>query len=460
MSLFFPSNDKSRWFLREGIESWRPVSGIYPREQIASTKNPIDRTGYPIARTEFHGPITEIINQGLTGTFYFNPSYHFVNGRAYPRPHTDDYDSVLFEGADLSDIRQQVQYLLARNPTANPKFLLQEPKSHICTHTLPPQRRAQTFLMYMFGQSLVANAAGSVHLWCLHLFREFLSIEGMNWAGLGLVTLCHSMNLFSQGIYNSHIGMSYLWEPLQFSDINWPFQNLYRATNRRMGHLVTLEQVRVALDGLKEAQALDAGPPLVVVETMQATAIPDGYTPLTADPEVPPLLSPVDSLDHPASLKGSPDEGHGDYVPMEGTNFGGFDFSESAPLPLPHPRENPLGPPYFDMDPSLSDVPLLIPPPTFGAEPSHGTGPSYPAGPFHQAGPTYPTYHLPAIPYSYSIIQDGVVGSRDIPLNLTPCQLYFSLLEGMLDHEMGTFYTREIQDAYMAASSWFTFETD
>ncbi|KAM7506624.1 hypothetical protein LguiA_017077 [Lonicera macranthoides] len=144
---------------------------------------------------EFHSPISEIINHGLADTLPFNPNYHFVNGRAYPCPHADDWNDVLFEGVDLTDIRQ------------------------------------------------------------------------LNWAGLGLVTLYHSMNLFSRGLYDSHIGMSYLWEvwflahfvgghvlqPLRFLDISWPLQNLYRATNRKTGHLVTLEQVRMGLDGLTEA---------------------------------------------------------------------------------------------------------------------------------------------------------------------------------------------------------------
>ncbi|KAM7523084.1 hypothetical protein LguiA_012986 [Lonicera macranthoides] len=138
---------------------------------------PFRRADCPYAMEEFHGPIIEIINQGLAGTLLLNPNYHFVNGRAYPRPHVDDWN--------------------------------EEPENHICIYALPPQRegggvrgrglirpladawdrcpdddevltpvevrqRARTFLMYMLGQSVVANLAGSVHLWWLHLLRDFL----------------------------------------------------------------------------------------------------------------------------------------------------------------------------------------------------------------------------------------------------------------------------------------------
>ncbi|KAM7509918.1 hypothetical protein LguiB_008793 [Lonicera macranthoides] len=124
---------------------------------------PIFRSPFTLSMDEFQGPISEIINHGLAGTLPFNPNYHFVNSRAYPCPHVDDWND--------------------------------EPESHICTYPSPPQQ-----------------------VWFL-----------------------------------AHFDRGHMLQPLRFLDISWPLQNLYRATNSKMGHLVTLEQVRMALDGLTEA---------------------------------------------------------------------------------------------------------------------------------------------------------------------------------------------------------------
>lgn len=66
--------------------------------------------------------------------------------------------------------------------------------SDVLTH-LEIRQRARYFLMYMLGQSLAANRGSVVQLWWLLYFWDFLTIEGMNWVSLSLVTLYHSINM-------------------------------------------------------------------------------------------------------------------------------------------------------------------------------------------------------------------------------------------------------------------------
>lgn len=130
-----------------------------------------------------------------------------------------------FEGQSIFVDRRRVVAAMGRQfpLAAGNSIRMEHLKAYIQywqqTNVLTPlkvRQRACCFLLFMLGQCLVANGAGAVHLWWLHYFRDFLTIERMNWASLGLVTLYHSMNLFSRGIYESHVDFSYLWEVYNF----------------------------------------------------------------------------------------------------------------------------------------------------------------------------------------------------------------------------------------------------
>lgn len=66
-------------------------------------------------------------------TFFFNNAGH---GRFVARHHMDDWDGVMYEGAEVEmENRHQVEYMLACNSTANSEFLLLEPESHLALDT-------------------------------------------------------------------------------------------------------------------------------------------------------------------------------------------------------------------------------------------------------------------------------------------------------------------------------------
>lgn len=71
---------------------------------------------------EYLVAINEIINQGLAWTLPCNEKYGFANNRAYPRMFVDDWLGVDYEGANLLDVRFQVQYPPGCHATGSTKF--------------------------------------------------------------------------------------------------------------------------------------------------------------------------------------------------------------------------------------------------------------------------------------------------------------------------------------------------
>ncbi|KAM7524770.1 hypothetical protein LguiA_014672 [Lonicera macranthoides] len=130
--------------------------------------------------------------------------------------------------------------------------------------TLQVRQRVGCLLLFVLGQALAANAGSVVHLWWLHYLRHFSQIGNCNWASVGLVTLYHSMSIFSRSVSTSHIGMSHLWEvwyymyfdgerrlqPLHNVIIEYPIQYMYRRDNRRKNTLTSVERVVADLRSL------------------------------------------------------------------------------------------------------------------------------------------------------------------------------------------------------------------
>lgn len=83
--------------------------------------------------------INKMIQQGLNDNLPFKPNFEYIGGRAHPCLHDDDWAGVAYEGAELPEARNQIQYPPVRQPTANREFLLQKSEIHLCICAQPPQ---------------------------------------------------------------------------------------------------------------------------------------------------------------------------------------------------------------------------------------------------------------------------------------------------------------------------------
>ena len=81
-------------------------------------------------------------------TLPYNTNFEYIEGCTHLHLHTDDWTGVAYEGAELLEAQNQVQFMPTRQPIANHKFLLQEPESHLCVRAHPLQRVRFPFLLY------------------------------------------------------------------------------------------------------------------------------------------------------------------------------------------------------------------------------------------------------------------------------------------------------------------------
>ncbi|KAM7524769.1 hypothetical protein LguiA_014671 [Lonicera macranthoides] len=160
---------------------------------------------------------------------------------------------------------------------------------------------------------------------------------------------------------------------------------------------------------------------------MRAMAVPGGYAPLAAQPEVPPPPSAEGTLGH--FDVPDDDEQQGENIPANEGDLRGFNFGGEEMPPLPYLRGTP---PSVRHAYAASAMPLLLP-----ARPS-----AHQASSSHQpdSGMTSTTtYHLPPIPLTYRI---------SIAFHTVLTNIYFC------SFQTATVYTADIRDAYDAASSW------